>query len=120
MTFDLCKKYNEKQAEFYFTKDTSFKIGDAKFETYYPGEGHTKDNIVIWFDQQKILYGACFVKSTDNNSLGYITDANLKAWPQSVKNVLAKYHPDYVIPGHFSWQNKNSLLHTLALLQTAK
>ena len=47
-TFDLCKENNEKQAEFYFNGDTTFTFGNHTFETYYPGEGHTKDNIVIW------------------------------------------------------------------------
>lgn len=66
LTYDLCREHNEKQAEFYFENDTTFSIGNYKFETYYPGEGHTKDNIVIWFDKYKILYGGCLVKSTEN------------------------------------------------------
>ena len=75
-TYDLCAANNEKQSEYYFTKDTIFTIGKHKITTYYPGEGHTKDNIVIWFGKEKILYGGCLVKSTVNHSMGYITDAN--------------------------------------------
>jgi metallo-beta-lactamase class B len=118
MTYDLCKLRNEKQAAFYFTKDTSFKIGNHQFQTYYPGAGHSKDNIVTWFPEEKILYGGCFIKSTETTSLGNIADANLTAWPASIEKTIQKFsHPKYVIPGHLSWENNKGLEHTLQLLQ---
>lgn len=117
-TFDLCTKHNDKQAEFYFIHDTLFTFGNHSFQTFFPGEGHTKDNIVVWCGDSKILYGGCLVKSTDNNGLGNIADANLDAWPATIKNVINKYpHPEYVIPGHFSWTNTSSLQHTRKLLK---
>lgn len=42
--------------------DTVFRIGNYTFETFYPGEGHTADNIMIWFSAEKILYGAYLIK----------------------------------------------------------
>lgn len=117
-TFDLCKQHNEKQAEYFFTRDTTFTLGNHSFQTHYAGEGHTKDNIVIWCNDARILYGGCLVKSTENNGLGNIADANLKEWPTTIKNVLKKYpEPAYVIPGHFSWASNKSLQHTLKLLK---
>lgn len=117
-TFDLCKSHNEKQPEFYFSKDTTFTLGNVKLETFYPGEGHTKDNIVIWFAGEKILYGGCFVKSTENESLGNIADANLKAWPASIKRTMHRFpKPAFVVPGHFGWQSDKSLDHTFKLLR---
>jgi metallo-beta-lactamase class B len=121
LTYDLCLEHNEKQAAFYFTKDTVFKIGNYTFETYFAGEGHTKDNIVIWFDQYKILYGGCLVKSTESNHLGNIADANLKEWSFTIKNVIKKYpKPKYIIPGHYGWTSNKALKHTLKLLQQHK
>ncbi len=117
-TFDLCKEHNEKQAEFYFTKDTTFTIGKKHFQTYYAGEGHTKDNIVIWCGDARILYGGCLVKSTENSGLGNIADANLNEWATTIKNILEKYpKPAYVIPGHFSWTSNQALEYTLKLLK---
>ncbi|HQW83460.1 MAG TPA: metallo-beta-lactamase, partial [Ferruginibacter sp.] len=49
LTDELSKKNNKKRAEYLMTKDSSFNIGAYTFETYYPGEGHTSDNIIIWF-----------------------------------------------------------------------
>lgn len=121
LTYELCEKYNENKASFYFTNDTIFELGDYKFETFYPGEGHTKDNIVIWFNDFKILYGGCLVKSTDNITLGNITDANIDEWPLSIEKLINKYpNRNFVIPGHFGWSSNLGLEHTLQLLMQKK
>lgn len=121
LTYDLCKEHNEKQAEFYFVNDTIFSIGNYKLETYFAGEGHTKDNIVIWFEKYKILYGGCLIKSTENRNLGNVADANIKEWTPTIKKVIKKYpKPKFVIPGHFSWTSNNGLKHTLKLLRQKK
>jgi metallo-beta-lactamase class B len=118
-TYDLCTTHGEKQSEFYFTKDTVFRVGGQIIQTYYPGEGHAPDNIVIWYGKNKVLYGGCFVKSTDNTDLGNLSDANLKQWPASINRTMKKFpKPAFVIPGHFSWENNKSLQHTLNLLKT--
>ncbi|HXP49681.1 MAG TPA: hypothetical protein VN922_07005, partial [Bacteroidia bacterium] len=115
----LCAERKEKQSRYYFlTADTTFTIDNHTFEAFYPGPGHTKDNIVIWFAKEKVLYGGCLVKSTDNEGLGNIADANVSFWPTSIKRVMKQCpHPLYVIPGHFGWENNKSLKHTLKLLK---
>jgi len=121
LTYELCQKYNEKQAEFYFEKDTLFNFGNYTFETYYAGEGHTQDNIVIWFEQSKVLYGGCLVKSTENKTLGNIADANISDWTPTIKRLIKKYpKPKFVIPGHFGWESNKGLKHTLKLLRQYK
>jgi len=120
-TYDLCRLHHEKQAAFYFEKDTTFAIGTYLFETYYPGEGHTKDNIVVWCDKEKILYGGCLIKSTENDGLGNTADANVVAWEYSIRNVMKRFpNPQYVIPGHFGWISNKGLQHTLQLLEQNK
>jgi glyoxylase-like metal-dependent hydrolase (beta-lactamase superfamily II) len=117
-TFDFCMKQHEKQSEFYFRKDTLFSVGEHTFETYYPGEGHTKDNIVIWCHNAKVLYGGCFIKSTESKDLGNLADANVMEWKYSVKKTMRKYsNPLYVIPGHLGWEDKSSLPYTYRLLK---
>jgi len=117
-TYELCKQRGEPQAAFYFTKDTTFNIGNHRFQTYYPGAGHAPDNILIWFDKEKVLYGGCFIKSTEATDLGNLSDANLQEWPLSIHKVMNKFpDPKYVIPGHQDWHNNQSLQHTLKLLK---
>jgi glyoxylase-like metal-dependent hydrolase (beta-lactamase superfamily II) len=118
LTLELCKKHNEKQAEFTFAKDTTFTIGNHTFKTYYPGPGHSQDGIVLWFPDEQILFGGCFVKGSEATDLGYTGHANLKEWPKSVKKVIKKYpNPKYVIPGHHNWNSNQGLQHTLKLLE---
>ncbi|HET6226898.1 MAG TPA: BlaB/IND/MUS family subclass B1 metallo-beta-lactamase [Bacteroidia bacterium] len=117
-TDEISVKNERSRAEFLMYKDTSFSVGGYEFQTYYAGEGHTKDNIVIWFEKEKILYGGCLVKSTDAKDLGYVGEANLMEWPKTIKKVQAKCKdPQFIIPGHYDWRSKQSLVHTLRLLE---
>jgi metallo-beta-lactamase class B len=120
LTRSLCRESGDPQASFVFTGDTTFHVGQYTFQTFFPGEGHTRDNIVVWFPHDKILYGGCLVKSTDADDLGYLADANEHAWAASIKRLEKKY-PDsmYVIPGHQGWESTGSLAHTIALLKAA-
>lgn len=116
-TDNLSKIRNEPRAAFLIYQDTSFTIGQYSFETFYPGKGHSPDNIVLWFNNDKILYGGCFIKSTEATGPGNLSDANTIEWINSIKKVQTKFgKPSYIIPGHQNWTNKNALLHTLKLL----
>jgi metallo-beta-lactamase class B len=115
-TDDLSKKRGMKRAQYLIYKDTVFKVGQYSFQTYYPGPGHTADNIVIWFSKQKILYGGCLIKSTDVDDLGNLADAYTKEYSAAIKRLQIKFgHPNYIIPGHDDWHSKESLEHTLEL-----
>lgn len=113
----ISKIKNEKRAESVFTKDTLFQVGGQKMQTYYAGPGHTSDNIVVWFEGVRILYGGCLVKSTEAKDLGNLADANVKAWPGTIKKIQDRYkNPRFIIPGHQAWTDHQALNHTLALL----
>lgn len=120
-TKEYAKKYGAKQAQYTFKSDTTFNIGGHTFQTVYAGEGHTRDNIAIWFPKEKVLYGGCLVKSSEADNLGYIDEANLQAWPNTIK-ALQKRFADarYVIPGHDGGTGVNALSNTLKLLKEKK
>ncbi|CAN5880204.1 BcII family subclass B1 metallo-beta-lactamase [soil metagenome] len=120
-TDELSKKRGMKRAEFLIDKDSVFKVGQYSFQTYYPGHGHAPDNIVIWFEKEKILYGGCLIKSVDDSDLGNLSDANPAAYATTIKNVQQKCHkPAYIITGHNDWINKRSLEHTLDMARKLK
>jgi len=115
-TDELSKKEGMKRAEFLIDKDTVFTIGQYSFQTYYPGKGHAPDNIVIWFEKEKILYGGCLIKSTKANNLGNLSDASINDYETTLKNVEKKCKdPEYIIPGHDTWLDNGSLKHTLKM-----
>jgi metallo-beta-lactamase class B len=119
LTYELSMQKHNPLAEHTFTQDTVFNVGNYSFSTFYPGEGHTRDNIVVWFPSDKILYGGCFVKSTEVNELGYTVDANVPEWPRSVQRLIDRYpNPAFIIPGHFGWSDLRSLQHTLDILKS--
>ena len=115
-TDELGKASNKKRAEFLIDKDTVFTIGQYSFQTYFPGHGHTADNIVLWFTKEKILYGGCLIKSTEDDNLGNLADASVTDYATTIKNVIKKCRkPKFIIPGHSDWSSTKSLKHTLAM-----
>lgn len=98
----------------------AFEFVDGIASVYYPGAGHTEDNIVVWLPNEKILFGGCFVKSLNNKTLGYTGDAHIDEWPDSIQNVINRY-PDVklVVPGHGEIGDISLLTHTQTLAMAA-
>lgn len=86
---------------------------DDTVEVFYPGPGHTKDNIVVYFRQRKLLFGGCFLKTTRQKGVGFTGDADLASWSQSIDRLRQRF-PDAetVIPGHGAWGTLEMLTHT--------
>ncbi|HTN35867.1 MAG TPA: subclass B1 metallo-beta-lactamase [Arachidicoccus sp.] len=98
--------------------DTTFQVGGFRLETYYPGPGHAPDNIVVWFPREKILYGGCLYKSIDDHDLGNLSDANISAWPKTIRRVQMRFgKPRYMIVGHGNWHSLHADTHTIQLAQ---
>jgi metallo-beta-lactamase class B len=120
-TDELSKKRGMKRAEFLIDTDTLFTFGQYSFQTYFPGHGHAPDNIVIWFEKEKILYGGCLIKSVEDNDLGNLGDASKTDYATTIKNVRTKFRkPKYIITGHNDLTNTRSLEHTLEMAEKLK
>jgi len=121
LTDELSKKNNKKRAEFLMANDTVFQFGPYSFETYYPGQAHTEDNIIIWFKKEKILYGGCLIKGADAEDLGFLGDGNTVTYAATLKNVQKKCpDPKYIIVAHSDWNNINSLRHSIKMARELK
>ncbi|MBI5858527.1 MAG: BlaB/IND/MUS family subclass B1 metallo-beta-lactamase [Sphingobacteriales bacterium] len=121
LTDELSKKNNKKRAEYLIEKDTVFNVGHYSFQTYYPGQGHTADNIVIWFNKEKILYGGCLIKGADAENLGYLGDANVSEYEATLKRVQEKCpNPKFIIISHSDWDNIKSLKHSIKMAKKLK
>jgi metallo-beta-lactamase class B len=83
---------------------------------FFPGGGHTKDNVVVYFPKERVLFGGCFIKDSKATGLGNIADANVAAWPASLDRTQAAF-PQIatVIPGHGP-MDPHALAHTRDLL----
>lgn len=97
LTNQLLNKSGKAQAKHSF-EDVSFWWVKNKIEVFYPGPGHTQDNVVVWLPEKKILFGGCFVKP---DGLGNLDDANVEAWPHSTEKLISKYgNAKIVVPSH--------------------
>jgi metallo-beta-lactamase class B len=84
-----------------FTGSRRLRVGQRELELFYPGPGHTVDNIVTWIADEKVLFGGCFVKSADARSLGYTVESDLAAWPASLARLRSRYpQARVIVPGH--------------------
>lgn len=116
LTDSLSKVNNAKRAEFLLKQDTSFSVDAYRFETYYPGEGHTKDNIVIWFPKEKILLGGCLIKGAKDKNLGFLGDGNTNEYANTLLKVQRKFpNPKFIITTHSDWRDINSLKNSIRM-----
>jgi metallo-beta-lactamase class B len=84
---------------------------------FFPGGGHTKDNVVVYFPKERVLFGGCFIKDSKAADLGNIADADLAAWPASLERTLEAFpQTAMVIPGHGP-MDPRALAHTRDLLK---
>ena len=88
-------------------------------ECFYPGPGHTTDNIVVWLEDSRVLFGGCLVRPGDAQTLGNVADADIAQWPNSINTLIQRY-PDVqiVVPGHMSAGDRELLEHSHALTKS--
>ena len=90
-------------------------------EVFYPGPGHAPDNLVVYVPGARVLFGGCAVHEASRTTAGNVADADLDAWPESVRRVRERYpEAEVVIPGHGTPGGLELLDHTVALVQAAR
>jgi len=103
-----------------FEFEERLELGGEKIHLFYPGPGHSPDNIVVWLPSRKILFVGCLVKSAAAQDLGYLAEADLKRWPQAVHRVIERYRDaEILVPGHGIPGGVELLSHTMELLEQA-
>ena len=78
----------------------SLRIGKTDVINFFPGAGHSPDNLVCYVVNDMVLFGGCLVKSVGGGK-GNLADADTSKWSESVLNVIQRF-PEIaiVIPGH--------------------
>lgn len=92
-------------------------LSGVTLETWYPGHGHTVDNIVVWLPGESLLVGGCFVKSAEAKTLGNPREIDRTQWAAGLA-ALRRRHSEArtVVPGHGAAGGPELLVHTAALL----
>ncbi|MBA5629376.1 subclass B1 metallo-beta-lactamase [Moheibacter lacus] len=117
MTIDLLKNETKNIPQNGIDKEFTLKVGNKKVYLNYFGEGHTRDNIVVYFPEEEVLFGGCLIKEM-NATKGYLGDANENAWSETVQKIKVKYpNLKIVIPGHGKRGGMELLDYTIQLFQ---
>jgi metallo-beta-lactamase class B len=120
-TAEIAKKSGESGFDHVYSDSLDLNLIKFNLRLYYPGGGHTVDNAVVWIANYKILYAGCLVKEVSAKTLGNIAEADLTAYPGTLKNLLNRYpSADIVIPGHGQWGDLKLVEHTLELTDKNK
>lgn len=90
------------------------------FEVFYPGPGHTLDNVVVAFPEAGIVHGGCLVKAADATSSGYVAESLLADWPLAIERVRDRYpRADLVVPGHGTIGGRAAFARTIEIAEKA-
>ena len=120
-TAKICKKQNITVPKKTFSEEYKFDFEGKKVICKYFGRGHTIDNIVVYFPEDKILFGGCLIKSLGSKSLGNIKEADIKNWDKTVEKIKKNFKEiRFVIPGHGKYGNSDLLDGTINLVQKHK
>lgn len=120
-TVGIASKIEKKVFDVVFSDELPLKFKTHELEIYYPGGGHTIDNTVVWLKKDNILYAGCLVKEVSSKNLGNVSEADVKGYPKTLKNVLKKYpNAKIVIPGHGNYGGLELVNHSLELTKKLK
>jgi len=118
LTQDICRNENLPVPNTTFQKKMQFDFLGKTIVCQYFGGGHTQDNIVVYFPEEKVLFGGCLIKSLQSRSLGYTGEADMDNWDKTVEQLLKTYPEiDFVIPGHGAYGDASLLTHTINLVK---
>ncbi|WP_436514356.1 subclass B1 metallo-beta-lactamase [Ekhidna sp. To15] len=83
-----------------FDSEVKLEFGNDVSVISFFGKGHTYDNVVAYYPEEKALFGGCLIKSIGAGK-GYLGNADTTEWSNTVRNIQSVYKDiELVIPGH--------------------
>ena len=99
-TIELLKGKKSPLPQNGFDGSLELSVGGQKVFAQFVGEGHTRDNVIGYFPEDRVMFGGCLIKEVGAGK-GNLEDANVAAWPETIREVKKKYPQTFVvIPGH--------------------
>lgn len=98
-----------------FEGNFTITAGTLEVQAYFPGAGHTRDNIVGYVPAENVMFGGCLVKALGAGK-GNLADADTAAWSATMLKVQNQFaNTTLVIPGHGETGNSELLKYTQQL-----
>ncbi len=87
-------------------------------EIFFPGPGHSPDNLVVYVPAERLLHGGCLIRPGGASNLGNTGDADISAWDTSVRAVQKRFpKARHILPSHGDLGGKRLLKHTIELVE---
>lgn len=87
---------------------------------FYPGAGHTEDNIVVNIEAAGILFGGCLIRPGESDNLGNTGDGDIGHWAEATAAVERQFpNSKIVVPTHGPPAGRELLDHAMALAKAA-
>lgn len=111
---------NGADRETLFGESENGAAGEGPITVFYPGPGHTRDNIVVYYAPAKVLFGGCLIRPGGSSNLGNTADGDVGHWAEAVRKVAEAFpEAEIVIPSHGAPGGRELLDHTIALAEAA-
>lgn len=90
----------------------------APLRVYYPGGGHTRDNITVGLPGRDLAFGGCLIKDARASSLGNLEDADRAHYARAARNFGAAF-PDAsrIAMSHSPVGDRRAIARTVALAE---
>lgn len=83
---------------------------------YYPGPGHTNDNITVAISGTSLAFGGCLIKASDAKSLGNLAEADLDHYAIAVENFGNAFpNASTIAMSHSAPEDRDAIKRTLKL-----
>ena len=76
MTAEIARREGLPVPQHEFGDSLRLKVGKTEIFCYYPGGGHSTDNIAVWIPAEKILFAGCMVKALNATSPGNMLEGD--------------------------------------------
>jgi metallo-beta-lactamase class B len=115
LTRTLAKKDSAEVPKIGFEKEQKIKLGKKTITNVHLGAAHTRDNIVSYLDDEKVMFGGCMVKELEAGK-GFLGDADVTTWSNTIEKVKAKFpEVSIIIPGHGKYGGQALLDYTIQM-----
>ena len=119
-TIALAKMNAKLVPETGFDEQLELSVGDEPVMIAFMGEGHTKDNVIGYYSDDRVMFGGCLVKEQGAGK-GNLEDANVDEWSATVTRIKERFpNAEVVIPGHGIPGGTDLLDYTVALFKPAE
>lgn len=90
-------------------------------EVFYPGAAHAPDNIVVYVNRAKLIFGGCMIRAGEAGTLGNTADADIGHWAEAAEAVAKRFpQAETIVPGHGGPGTRDLLTHTADLARAAQ